>query len=139
MISGRLTRPDACWAAAVDFTRADSRSTSDSVSAEERRHDPQHQDPPLRRREEPAADLGADDQVHHQRVDAEADDRREVAGDQAGDELAEVDLPTPAGEWARNSPVPRSRSPTMVAAPTAVEIVSGTTTATGANRYTASA
>src|SRR4051794_25406552 len=33
MINGRLTRPDACCAAAVDFTRAESRSTSDSVSA----------------------------------------------------------------------------------------------------------
>ena len=30
----------------------------------------------------------------------------------------------PAGEWARNSPVPRSRSPTSDAAPTAVEMVS---------------
>ncbi|MDX6552799.1 MAG: hypothetical protein QOH74_1287 [Gaiellales bacterium] len=29
MISGRLTKPDACCAAAVDFTRADNRSTSD--------------------------------------------------------------------------------------------------------------
>ena len=33
MISGRLTRPEACWAAAVDFTRADRRSTSDRVRA----------------------------------------------------------------------------------------------------------
>ena len=34
--------------------------------------------------------------------------------------------------------MPRSRSPTRVAAPTAVEIVSGTTMATGASRNTAS-
>src|SRR2546423_15471626 len=33
MISGKLTRPDACCAAAVDFTLADNRSTSDRVSA----------------------------------------------------------------------------------------------------------
>ena len=33
MISGRLTSADACWAAAVDFTLADRRSTSDSVRA----------------------------------------------------------------------------------------------------------
>ena len=32
MISGRVTRPDACWAAAVDFTRADNRSTIESAS-----------------------------------------------------------------------------------------------------------
>jgi hypothetical protein len=69
-----------------------------------------------------------------QRVGAEADEGGDVAGDEAGDQLAEVDLADPAGEWARNSPVPRSRSPTMVAAPTAVEMVRGTTTATGANR-----
>ena len=43
-----------------------------------------------------------------------------------------------SGECARNSPVPRSRSPTMAWAPTADEIVSGTTIATGARRYTAS-
>ena len=33
MISGKLTSPDACCAAAVDFTRADNRNTSESVSA----------------------------------------------------------------------------------------------------------
>ena len=33
MISGSDTSPDACCAAAVLFTRADRRSTSDSVSA----------------------------------------------------------------------------------------------------------
>ena len=33
MISGRVTRPEACWAAAVLFTRADRRRTSDRVRA----------------------------------------------------------------------------------------------------------
>jgi len=32
-MSGRVTSPDACCAAAVDFTRAERRSTSDSVSS----------------------------------------------------------------------------------------------------------
>src|SRR3981081_4699992 len=41
-----------------------------------------------------------------------------------------------AGLCARNSPVPRSFSPTMMLAPTAVEIVIGTITANGANRNT---
>ena len=33
LIRKSVTRPAACWAAAVDFTRAESRSTIDSVSA----------------------------------------------------------------------------------------------------------
>ena len=59
---------------------------------DERRQHPQHEDPPVRRREEPAAELGADDQVHDERVEQEAHRGGEVAGDEAGHELAEVDL-----------------------------------------------
>ena len=33
MIKGRLTRPEACWAAAVELTRAESRRTSERQMA----------------------------------------------------------------------------------------------------------
>ena len=92
MIIGRLTSPATCWAAALDFTRAEKRTTIASVEREERRDDPDHQHPPGRRREEPSADLGADDEVHDQRVQTEAHDGRQVPRQQARDELAEVDL-----------------------------------------------
>ena len=39
-----------------------------------------------------------------------------------------------AGEWARNSPLPRSRSPTNVFALIDDEIVSGTSVTSGAKR-----
>ena len=90
--AGSVTSPAACCAAAVLLTRADSRSTSDSAISRNggstHRMSSHHDGG----REEPAAGVGADDQVHHQRVEPEADDGGQVAGDQAGDQLAQVDL-----------------------------------------------
>jgi hypothetical protein len=59
---------------------------------QERWHHPEHEHPPRGGGEEPAAHLGAHEQVHDDRVDAEPGERGGVAGQEAGDQLAEVDL-----------------------------------------------
>ncbi len=107
---------------------------------QERRDDPQHQDPPLGGGEEPAADLGADDEVDDQRVDPEADERGERSPGRGWRSACRGRSRGRGRGSGRGTRRCRARARRRWStAPTAVEMVSGTTTATGASRYTAMA
>ena len=67
-ISGSVTSADDCWAAAALDTRAEIARIIASASMMNGGSTQQHQPPPARGREEPPADLRADEQVHDQRV-----------------------------------------------------------------------
>ena len=74
-----------------------------------RRHHPEDEDPPASRWEEPPAEIGPDDEVDEQRVDAEPHQGGTVTGDEGGQQLAGVQLPLGdggVGEELAGSPFP---------------------------------